>query len=118
MLPHPDDFNKYPEHVQSRIVEWAADSVKMQDEIIRHSMDLDAAESKRLDRAVEVDAGQIPRAQRGTILLNGSLIAGAIVSSVLGNNAAVLAFIGGLAAINAMTLFVNRGSSKGPDDKG
>lgn len=91
---------------------WAEDSVKTHDEIVRHAIELDEAESRRLDRAIETDARQVPRAQWGTIALNGALIAGAIISAVLGREASAAAFIGGLAVINAMTLFVDARRSR------
>lgn len=113
MIPHPDDFAKYPVEVQKKIVSWADDAVAQQDEIVRSAIEMDRAESARLDRAVETDARQIVTAQIGTIVLNLALIIGAIWTGLSGNTAATGFLVGGLTAINVMTLLAPRRDKEG-----
>ena len=60
----------------------------------------------------KVDAEQIPRAQYGTILLNLTLIVGAIILGCLDRTAVACSLVGGLAAINVLNLSVSNRSSK------
>lgn len=86
--------------------------MKAQDELIHKAIELDAAESARLDKVIEADAKQIPLAQVGTILLNLALIVGAVVMGAMDKAAVAVSLVGGLAAINAMTLYVGNNSGK------
>lgn len=60
----------------------------------------------------KLDAEQILRAQYGTILLNLTLIAGAIILGCLDRTTVVCSLVGGLASINVLNLFVSNRSSK------
>lgn len=112
ILPPPDEFSKYPEDIQSEIVKWATTTVENQSKLIDAAIVLDKAESDRLDAISKVDSEQIPRAQFGTILLNLALIIGAIILGCLNKTTVACSLVGGLAVINAMTLFVSNRSSK------
>lgn len=80
------------------------------------TMVLDEAESARLDKVVETDSKQIRLAQLGTIILNLALIIGAVVLGLFDKTVVAGALIGGLAVINAMTLYV--GGKTGERDRG
>ena len=112
MLPPPEEFNLYPKEVQDKIVAWADRSAETNDSVVRKAVELDDAESRRLDKAVDADVKQIPRAQFGTIFLNSLIVFGAIVCGVTGNTAACGFLVGGLATINVATLFVGRNSKR------
>ncbi|WP_087202710.1 hypothetical protein [Collinsella sp. An271] len=113
ILPPPDEFNQYPIDVQKMIVEWADESQKAQNAIVKSAIELDKAESKRLDDASDTDASQIVRAQRGTIALNAMLIIGAVILGALGQAVSCGALIGGLAVINVATLYASKNKDEG-----
>ena len=95
------------------IVEWADESQKAQNAIVKSAIELDKAESKRLDDASDTDASQIVRAQRGTIALNAMLIIGAVILGALGQAVSCGALIGGLAVINVATLYASKNKDEG-----
>lgn len=117
MLPHPSDFCLYPEDVQSKLVSWAEESFELQNRLASSAMQLDAAESKRLDKIAEADIKQIPRAQFGTIFINFAIIVATVVLSVMDKTSVAIALVGGLAAINVATLYVNHRSGDGKSEE-
>lgn len=60
----------------------------------------------------KVDAEQIPRVQYRTILLNLTLIVGAIILGCLDRTTVVCSLVGGFATINDLNQFVSNRSSK------
>lgn len=113
LLPPPDDFLRYPEEVQAKIVEMAERSQASRQEIAERAMRLDEAESRRLDKVVETDSKQVPRAQWGTIAINLSIAGLMAYALCLGQASAFAGLTSVWAVINAASLFISwHGSRK------
>ena len=110
-LPHPDDFNSYPEVVQQELLRvYISEQEKRmdrQDKILEASINLDAEQSRREDELVNAEIKQAEGAQQKTVGINTLLVISAIILALCGHEGVAIAMIGALAVVNITTLFVH-----------
>lgn len=110
-LPHPDDFNSYPEVVQQELLRVYISEqerrMDRQDKILEASISLDAEQSRREEELVKAEIEQAESAQQKTVGINTLLVISAIVLAVLGHETVAMAMVGALAVVNITTLFVH-----------
>ena len=105
-LPHPDDFQKYPPEIQDKIAEWADLAAKRNDALARTAMELDVADSKRMDAYAEMDGRQIPRAQWMTFGLNFMLLLALLLSVLKDSDTGMWTSVGSLVFMNAANMYI------------
>lgn len=108
MLPHPDTFSGYPPEAQRTILEEYRLDMAHVRELEKADMELDRAQSERLDRSQELESRSIGAAQAWTGVLNVLLLTVALVLGVLGYVAASIAAFGALAVINVSAFLPRR----------
>lgn len=105
LLPRPDDFARYPVHVQDRMLQW------------NDAWTVD--ESNRQDKLVDAEIRQAERGPTRAMVLGLLCFVAAIVFFALGNNVAGVAFLAapvlGFAA-QFLLIRVSSRSSRGDKD--
>lgn len=112
LLPAPEDFNQYPEHVQQKIVAWASDSVSQQQRLTDSAIEMDKADSSRLDRLLLMEEKERKFGQAATVVLDAAIIVGVVYTAAIDQPIVATSLAAVLAGINAFSIFGKRAPEK------